>query len=58
MSRENFLILLGILVVLSPFAGLPLAWLMWLLPILGALIVIIGIMIRRSRRTQENPVAQ
>lgn len=52
------MILLGILVVLSPFAGLPLAWLMWLLPILGALIVIIGIMIRRSRRTQENPVAQ
>jgi uncharacterized membrane protein len=57
MSRENFLILLGVLVLLSPFAGLPMTWLAWILPILGIFILIVGFTLRRSRKQPENPVA-
>jgi cytochrome c-type biogenesis protein CcmH/NrfF len=55
MSRENLLILIGVLVTLSPFAGLPLTWLAWILPILGILVVIIGVTFYRSRRESEIP---
>ncbi len=55
MSKENFLILLGVLVLLSPFAGLPMAILVWVLPILGVLIVIVGIMEHRSKKEPETP---
>ena len=49
MSRESMLILLGILVVLSPFLGLPLSMLAWLLPFLGLVILGIGISLRAER---------
>lgn len=39
MNRKQTLLALGVLVVLSPFVGLPYAWLMWILPALGVLIV-------------------
>lgn len=35
--------LLGILVALSPFSGLPLAILSWILPVLGLAVLAIGI---------------
>lgn len=54
MTRESFLILLGILVVLSPFAGLPLSILSWILPVLGLLIVLIGVLYRRDRIPKQS----
>jgi hypothetical protein len=47
MSRESVLILLAVLVIVAPFAGLPLLWLQILYPILGALILIIAVSLRR-----------
>lgn len=35
--------LLGVLVALSPFSGLPLAILSWILPVLGLAVLLIGI---------------
>jgi len=43
MSRERLLIIIGVLVLLSPFVGVPLAILSWILPILGAGVSLIGI---------------
>lgn len=50
MTRENVLILLGALVILAPFSGLPVSWLSFILPVLGAGIVGIGILMRSARR--------
>jgi hypothetical protein len=55
MSRENFLILLGVLILLSPFAGLPMSILAWILPILGILVLVIGITLHRNRQPKETP---
>jgi TRAP-type C4-dicarboxylate transport system permease small subunit len=55
MSRESTVILLGVLVAVSPFTGLPLSLLSWVLPILGALLVLIGITLRAlSARTSTH----
>ena len=43
MSRESLLVLIGILVVLSPFVGLPLTWLAVLVPVLGGMVALIGV---------------
>lgn len=51
MSREGTLILLGVIVVLSPFLGLPYSWLMWILPILGLAVLAQGIVLRMRRLT-------
>lgn len=53
MSRASSLILLGILVALSPFIGLPLSVLAWILPILGIMIVLTGISFRVRRPREE-----
>ena len=50
MSRESTLILLGSIVLLSPFAGLPISLLSWLLPVLGLITLGIGISLRAERR--------
>jgi uncharacterized protein YacL len=52
MSRERILVLFGILIALSPFSGLPLAILTWILPLLGIVITLIGLTLA-SRRSQE-----
>lgn len=52
MSRENTLILVGILVALSPFSGLPHSWLSVLTPLLGVLVAIIGFTLH-DRRIQN-----
>ncbi len=56
MTRSNALLLLGALVILSPFSGLPLSWLEWLLPVLGAVIAGIGYTLRPVKPT-VNPSA-
>lgn len=56
MSRERILIALGVLIALSPFVGLPYAWLMVFLPIAGLLATLIGVtldMRRRARLPQQ-----
>jgi hypothetical protein len=53
MSRESFLIVLAVLVMISPFLGLPGSWLFWLLPVLGLFVLIIGISLRRDRHFRE-----
>ena len=49
MSRESVLLVLAVLVILSPFLGVPYSWLMVLLPILGVLILGIAITLRARR---------
>lgn len=56
MSRERLLIIFGLLVLLSPFVGLPLAILRWILPVLGAAVVLIGIT-NAMRRKKKQSVA-
>lgn len=49
MSRRLILIILGILVAISPFVGLPLSILSWVLPILGALIVLTTLALKKRK---------
>ena len=58
MSRESTLILLGILVALTPFVGLPLLWRAILLPIFGALVVLIGITLRAHKLARKNDLPE
>lgn len=53
MSRERALMLLGILVLVSPFVGLPLAILTWILPLLGGLVLGIGASYSMRRRNMQ-----
>ncbi len=53
MSRETLLIFLALLVGVSPFSGLPIQWLTWVLPFIAAVILIIGISLRRERGDRE-----
>jgi uncharacterized membrane protein len=53
MSRESILILLGVLFILSPFVGLPLYVLAWVLPALGLAVAGIGVSLRSRRRHRE-----
>ena len=53
MTTESTLILLGILTALAPFLGLPYAWLMWIVPLLGMLILAAAIVLRARRLSVE-----
>ena len=55
MSRESLLILVGILVALSPFVGLPLVWLAFVTPFLGAVVVLIGFSLVSRKRNMQSP---
>ncbi|HVX90771.1 MAG TPA: hypothetical protein VHC20_04040 [Candidatus Paceibacterota bacterium] len=55
MSKETTLIIVGVLVVLSPFLGLPESWLSVILPALGAVILVMGYLAIQRRR--ESPEA-
>jgi hypothetical protein len=48
MSRESTLILVGVLVALAPFSGLPHSWLAVILPFLGIVAGGIGYALRRE----------
>ncbi len=53
MSRESVLSILGVLVLFSPFLGVPLSLLAWILPVLGALVFGIALSLRRDRIRKE-----
>ncbi len=57
MSRTGVLILLGVLVILAPFSGLPIALRNLLAVIFGACVLGIGISLRtrEARRAAEQP---
>ena len=58
MHRETILVILGALIALSPFAGLPLSWLDVLTPVLGAGVIAIALTLRgkyATRRRDELP---
>jgi hypothetical protein len=46
MSRESILMILGVLVAVSPWSGVPLSILAWILPVLGLAVVFIGFTLR------------
>ena len=48
MSKESTLLLLGVLIVLAPFLGLPYAWLMVVLPVCGVGIVALSIALKKG----------
>lgn len=50
------LMVLGALVALSPFSGLPLAILTWILPVLGLIAVAIGFSYRTRAPKVQEPV--
>ncbi|HWH16704.1 MAG TPA: hypothetical protein VNU25_03925 [Candidatus Paceibacterota bacterium] len=55
MSRSLMLMILGGIVLLSPFLGLPLAILTWILPVLGIAILAIGFSYRdRGQKAPED----
>lgn len=54
MSKSTTLIVLGVLIFLSPFIGLPTSWLSWLLPLFGIIVGVIGYLVR-MRAKQETP---
>lgn len=49
MSRSLMLIVLGVLIALSPFSGLPMNILTWVLPVFGLVAVAIGVSYRRQQ---------
>ncbi|MES2995165.1 MAG: hypothetical protein V4681_03985 [Patescibacteria group bacterium] len=55
MSRESLLIIIGALLMISPFTGLPLSILMWFYLALGLIVALIGVTlrIRRKRRAER-----
>ncbi len=53
MSREGMLMILGALVALLPFLGIPSAWFMVLLPVLG--LCILGLALSLRARLQQAP---
>lgn len=56
MSQAYLLIAFGALTALSPFIGIPLQWLMWILPIMGFVVVFIGLSIRSAVKQGESHV--
>lgn len=60
MSRESILIVVGVLLMVSPFIGLPLSILMWFYLAFGLLIVGIGasLRLRKKRRTVVHEASQ
>lgn len=50
MSREGIIMVLGVVVILSPFVGLPYAWLFWVLPIIGIAVFALALSLRVRRQ--------
>jgi cytochrome c-type biogenesis protein CcmH/NrfF len=55
MSREKILIVIGAAVLMAPWSGLPLAWLVWILPVLGLIVIGIGITFRSRAAAPSAP---
>ena len=58
MSRVQTLSLVGILVIASPFIGLPLSVLSYVLPVLGLAVVVIAISLRAPAKPQPSSYDQ
>lgn len=50
MSREPILILLGTLIAISPFIGMPPSWFAFFLPIAGLLVAVIGFTLNKRKK--------
>ncbi len=53
MKRESLLILVGALLILSPFLGLPYTWLMFIVPGLALVVISIGVSLRLPKRVKD-----
>ncbi len=53
MSRESLVFLLGLLIFLTPLMGIPPAWKDYLMLFIGALLVMLGLSLRRSAYYQK-----
>ena len=53
MSRESMLIVIGALLMLSPFVGLPLSILMWFYLALGLLVSLVGLSLRLRKKRRQ-----
>jgi VIT1/CCC1 family predicted Fe2+/Mn2+ transporter len=59
MSRSGILIVLGVLIILAPFSGLPVSIRSFLAVVLGAGVSVLGLMIRNSEaRAKREPVVE
>ncbi len=56
MTREHLIMLLGALVFVSPWSGLPLSWLEWILPLIGLLVIGLAFTLRRRTPAAEPPL--
>lgn len=54
MSRSLMLIILGSLITLSPFSGLPMSVLTWILPVLGLVALAIGVSYKRQAKARPD----
>lgn len=52
MSREPILIVIGLLLAASPFAGMPPSWFVFFLPVVGLLITVIGYTLSKKKKQQ------
>lgn len=55
MNRERALIFLSVLVIISPFVGLPYSWLSLILPLLGVASVLVVLSRMRLRTKVPTP---
>lgn len=57
MSREGIVIVLGVLIAVSPFIGLPYYVLAWALPVLGltCALIALSLRVRRQRTRPSSP---
>lgn len=58
MSRPTVLIILGILTALTPYSGLPLSILNFVLPLLGLAVIGVGLVERAERKRQTPSTLQ
>ncbi len=58
MSSESTLILFGLLVVITPYSGVPTFWYTYILPILGIVIIGIGFLFRSRRVSSQSNTTQ
>lgn len=58
MSRTSALILLGVLIILAPFSGLPIALRTLLMVIFGTIVLGIGLLLRAHEVKRSEPTVE
>ena len=56
MSRPILLIILGVLIALTPYSGVPLSILSIVLPLLGLAVIAVGVLERVERKRHTPPI--